>query len=75
MKAHTEITLPIEDIPMIQGAIAHYIDALSKYHNWVRDEKGVALPGLEQGLKNMQLDIDKARAIENRIWKTCFKPK
>ena len=75
MKAHSPITFTEEDIPMIQGAMAHYVDALSKYRGWVLDEKSVVLPGLEEGVKQMQLDINKARAIENRIYETCFQPK
>lgn len=75
MKAHSGITFTAEEMALIQGAMAHYVDALSKYRGWVSDEKGVALPGLDEGLKQMQLDINKARAIENRIYETCFQPK
>ena len=75
MKAHNGIFINPEDVPMVQGAMAHYVDALTKYRGWVQDEKSVVLPGLEEGLKQMQLDINKARAIENQIYETCFKPK
>ena len=58
----------------VYSALMHFEDSLDKYRHWITNQEGKPLPGLETAIEQMQADLRVLRALESRIYDTCFKP-
>ena len=72
MKAHTEIILTPEEVDYVYGSVAYFIDNMEKYQQWIRDKQGRPLPGMEEAIRQIQLDIADMLRLNQRIYEECF---